>query len=105
ALWRQDSVAHRPPQAERLEDLQARSVAVMRAIIDRHPDQSVAVVSHGGPIKSIICWAINAPLSSMRFIRLDNGAITSIRVEPARMQMEVCNDTCHLGEKTVTPVF
>jgi len=105
ALWREDSVSHRPPQAERLEDLQTRAVSVVRRIIRDHPNQTVAIVSHGGPIKTIICWAIGAPLSSVRLIRLDNGAITCIRAEPTRVQMEVCNDTCHLRSEGVAPVF
>jgi len=105
ALWLSNSAVHRPPKAEKLEDVQARAVAAVKQITEDHPDQNVAVVAHGGPIKAIICWAIEAPISSMRLIRLDNGSITCIRGDKTRMRLEVCNDTCHLDSNKVTPVF
>lgn len=105
ALWKSDSVAHRPPRAERLEDVQARAVSAVQQIIRDHPNQTVAVVSHGGPIKSVICWAIGAPLSSIPRMRMDNGAITCIRADAVRVQVEVCNDTCHLRGEAAVPVF
>jgi phosphoserine phosphatase len=105
ALWRSDSLVHRPPDGERLEDVSARAVAAARRIAEKHPGETVAVVGHGGSLKSILCWAIKAPLSSMPAIRMDNGSISVLHLRTDRVELEVCNDTCHLGGEKVTPVF
>ena len=105
ALWRQNSLEHRPPGGERLEEVAARAVPAVRSIAENHADGAVAVVAHGGPIKTVICWAIGAPLSCMRHIRLDNGSISVIRFRADRVELETLNDTCHLSEANATPVF
>src|SRR5436309_3404458 len=54
-LWREDAIAHRPPGGETIEALQARVVAAARAILEQHAGETVLVVAHGGPIRTLVC--------------------------------------------------
>jgi len=48
-----------PPQGESLMDLQNRVLSRLKQIIAEHADDTVAIVSHGGPIKIILCDVLN----------------------------------------------
>lgn len=95
--YRKDSVTNRAPNGEKLETLQERVVATVEEIAFRHPDETVLIATHGGPIRAFICHALDADLLSFRRIGLDNAGITSFRLEKSgRWMLESMNDSCHL---------
>lgn len=96
AQWRADNIGTRPPGAEGVESVQQRSVRALQGWLERHGGQTTALVAHGGPIKTLICWAIGAPLTCMRRFRLDNASISCIQVTPSRVELLFHNDTHHL---------
>jgi phosphoserine phosphatase len=99
ASYRQDSVAHRAPGGERLEALQARVAAAIDDIARAHSDDTVVVVTHGGPIRAFLCHAFGTDLESFRRLHLDNCGITVFSLEAgAHWFLERLNDTCHLAE-------
>jgi probable phosphoglycerate mutase len=70
----------------------------VRASIERiaaaHPDQRVAVFTHGGVIGQIVSMATGSrPFS---FIDADNGSITQLVVTGDRWIIRRFNDTAHL---------
>ena len=95
-LWREDSLAHRPPCGERIEALQERSLAAADEILEAHVGQSVAVVAHGGPIRCLVCGLLELPLALYPRLRVDNGGITRIWVGERGPVLASFNDTCHL---------
>ena len=72
-------------------------------IVDKHPGETVAVVSHGGPIALFCQTVLGLPYRRPMPFAIDNCSITVIEVldDPAlprreRVVLERLNDTCHL---------
>lgn len=73
-----DLVNYRVPQGENLLDVQARIMPVIREIIDRHKEQEVLVVGHGGVNRIVLLSAIGAPLAGMFSIEQSYGCYNII---------------------------
>jgi alpha-ribazole phosphatase/probable phosphoglycerate mutase len=98
ATFHADPMSTRAPGGESLEDMHARVAEALEAIIAQHPDETVAVIAHGGPIRAMLATVLGTDLRIFPRLRLDNGSLTAIRVAgPVRTVITV-NDTCHLGE-------
>ncbi|MSQ31902.1 MAG: hypothetical protein EXR59_01505 [Dehalococcoidia bacterium] len=62
-----------------------------------HTEGTVLLVSHSFSIASIICKAINLPLSSFRSLRIDLGSITELSLYDNVAILSRLNDTNHLN--------
>ena len=83
------------PGAERDEDFAARVRAGINRIASKHPDQTVAVFTHGGVIGRAVAEASGArPFS---FLAANNASITHLVVMGDRWVVRCFNDTAHLG--------
>jgi len=82
------------PGAESTEDLAARVRAAIERIAAAHPDQRVAVFTHGGVIGQIVSMATGA--APFAFIDADNASITQLVVVGDRWIVRRFNDTAHL---------
>ena len=60
-----------PPGGESLVAVVARVVACADALAAAHPGQTVALVSHVGPIKALVCAALGLPPAGMQRMWLD----------------------------------
>jgi alpha-ribazole phosphatase len=96
AAWRQDSVRCRPPEGESIEALQERALACVTDILTTHPGQRVAIIGHGGSIKSILCGLMGFPLTLWRRLRVDNSSVSRLVFAPLGPTLTAYNDTCHL---------
>ncbi|MBN2622139.1 MAG: histidine phosphatase family protein [Acidimicrobiales bacterium] len=83
------------PGAEPAGSFTARVRAAVTRIATAHPDQAVAVVSHGGVIGQILAEA--AGIRGFTFTGSDNAAISHIVVSGDRWIIRRYNDTAHLG--------
>jgi len=106
-LWKQrvaDPLNVAPPGGESYAALWARWWPAWQAIVRRHPDDVVAVVGHNGPLRTLLCHLLEAPLGNARSIRIDNAGLSRVEVdagpldtaEPARVVVSCINETCHL---------
>jgi 2,3-bisphosphoglycerate-dependent phosphoglycerate mutase len=82
------------PNAESTEDLAARVRAAIERIAAAHPDQRVAVFTHGGVIGQVVSMATGA--EGFAFIGADNASITQLVVTGDRWLVRRFNDTAHL---------
>jgi probable phosphoglycerate mutase len=82
------------PSAERTADFRARITAGITRIAQRHPNQKVAVVVHGGVIGMIMAIATGA--GNFAFVGADNASISQIVVLGDRWTVRRFNDTAHL---------
>lgn len=80
--FRRDPAAHPFPGGEPPEHAAARSAAVLRSLAADHPGRAVLVVAHNTLLRLALCALLDLPLSRYRqvFPRLDNGAITEVRL-------------------------
>jgi probable phosphoglycerate mutase len=82
------------PNAESTEDLAARVRASVERIAAAHPDQRVAVFTHGGVIGQLVAMAVGS--EPFAFIGADNASITQLVVAGGRWIIRRFNDTAHL---------
>jgi alpha-ribazole phosphatase len=76
--WWKNPFSIRLPGGETYFELVERSVKAAKNIVARHNDGQVLLVSHGGPIKSIVCSILGIDLSSYWKLGLHNGSLSII---------------------------
>jgi probable phosphoglycerate mutase len=84
------------PGAESSEALERRVRQAIATIAERHPDQRVAVFTHGGWIGQMMSIASGG--RSFAFAGADNASISQIVVVGERWVVRRFNDTSHLEE-------
>lgn len=89
------------PGAESNASLRARTVAVLERIHQRHPDEMVAVVVHGGVIGALLAHA--AKSRPFAFAGADNGSIHHMVLTEQRWIVRRYNDTGHLDSMSAVP--
>ena len=74
-------------------------------VLDSHPGETVAVVSHGGPIALFCQYVLGLPYKRPMPFAINNCSLTTIAVSEdaslppeARVRLVQLNDTCHLDE-------
>ena len=94
--WERDTVLA-PPGGESLEAMHLRVSAVVEKLVQAHPDQTVVLVSHVGPIKAILCAALGAPVSAAFRIFLDPATISVLDWRQPHPVVRLLNSHSHLG--------
>lgn len=86
-----------PPGGESNLDVARRVVAAFDEVVERHPGQMVAVVSHGGAMRALIGYVVGLPLGqSPRVSVSGNTGISLIEVNQWGPRLTLLNDTTHL---------
>ena len=82
-----------------------RVVNAVWKVIDTHPGETVAVVSHGGPIALMCQYVLGLPYKRPMPFAINNCSLTYIDVSEdatlsheQRARLVQLNDTCHLAE-------
>jgi ribonuclease H / adenosylcobalamin/alpha-ribazole phosphatase len=95
--WLADPLAT-PPGAESFTAAGARVQAALGRLLAAHQGQRVLVVSHVGPIKSLICSALGAPPAAVFRMHLDTAALCAVDWYPdGPAVLRSYNDTAHLS--------
>jgi len=84
------------PGAESHAALNERLLRALDRIAERHPDQLVAAVVHGGVIAHILAHATGA--NHFAFNGADNGSISHIIMVQGRILVRRFNDSSHLSD-------
>ena len=97
--WLSDRLADvTMPGGESLRQVQERGWATVEAIRDRHPDETVAAVSHNFVILSLLCQVLGLPLARFRSLRHELAAVSVLELDASRNALVTMNDRCHLRE-------
>jgi broad specificity phosphatase PhoE len=75
--WEGDAAVP-PPGGEPLVAVQERALELVEELAARHAGEWVALVSHVGPIKTLVCATLGVPLTTARRMFLDPGTVTVI---------------------------
>lgn len=100
-LWRQrrdDPAGVAPPGGETRAQLLARVRPFVEAIAQQHSEGTVLIVSHGGPISTLVCHFLGLPLRRVWQLPVHNGSLSIVDLYPEGAIVSLLNDTCHLGE-------
>ncbi len=84
--------------------LQERFCRAVEHIAQAHPNQTVAVVSHGTAIRFGIARWLGLPIEQAGDIPLgDNTSVSRLKVEGGQVTVEYYGDSSHLGELATFP--
>jgi len=96
--WLKDPQAHPAPGGERLEAFAARVTAAFEGLRVAHPDADLILVSHGGPIKALMCHILGVDVRLLFRIQQDNTALSAVQLDGETRRVVLLNDTCHLQD-------
>ena len=88
------------PGAESNAEFDARVARGLNSIIEKHPDQVVAVVVHGGVIGSVLAQATKS--EPFAFVGADNASISHLVAHQGGLRLRRFNDTSHLSPAITT---
>lgn len=85
------------PKGETIQAVVQRMSQVIKALVERHPNQTIVLVSHGMAIRCAISHFMHIPLRYVWNIRQDNTAVNIISFYANdHAILELLNDTHHL---------
>ena len=91
------------PGGEPYEAVQARMRAVVLELAERYPGGSVAAVSHGLAMRSLLCSIFGVPSEEIDRIPYgDNTSVTLLTAEDGKLAVEWYNDASHLTERGIS---
>lgn len=97
--WREGRLK-KPPGGESIGSLSRRVGQFFKEILKLHPEETVAVVSHGGPIKTFLFHSLlgarRLSLPSIWSLRIDPASISFIEGDSSLLQIVWTNRTEHL---------
>ena len=94
-LWKQDPVAHPPPQGEAMDDAVRRITLAFQDITALNAE-TVLLVAHGGSLRVLLRHLLHLPQEAFWQIELDNGSLSEVRITPDGAELVTLNDTRHL---------
>jgi len=96
AAWEADIFKNAPPNGETLEELSVRVQSMLDELREKHEDQNVLVVAHGGVLQTLICLALKLPPTMYWQFHLSTASLSEIAFYPAGAILNSLNDTSHL---------
>jgi broad specificity phosphatase PhoE/ribonuclease HI len=91
------TTAGSPPGGESFEQVARRVRRARDEIIRTYPGQSVVVVTHVTPIKTLLRLALDAPLSAMMRLHLDPASLSEVSYfEDGTASVRLFNERTHL---------
>ena len=87
------------PGGETLHEVQTRAVTAVDRLLDRHPNQVVAVVSHGDVIRTTIAHYMGTPMDLFQRVAVNTASISVIAFHNGRPMVLAVNYVAEL------PVF
>ena len=91
-LWNSHRSIARIPGGETMREVQRRVVEALMELQAQHPEEVVAVVSHGDVIRAALCFALATPLEFITRIEVAQGSISTLRLEPGVIRVLALND-------------
>jgi len=84
------------PEGESLEDVSKRSMGTLEKVIENHPGETLAIVSHRVLNKVLLCAILGLKLSRFWYIKQDTCAINRFEYKDGNYYFTLINDNCHL---------
>jgi len=94
--WERKPSQIKIPRGESIKDLAERIRSTIKKIVSNHPDQRVAIITHGGPIRIILMDALGLGLNDWWKTITSNGGISIIEYQSKKAKVLLQNDTSHL---------
>ncbi len=96
AARRRDPFGFAPPQGESLGATYERVRRAIAAIAQEHLDETVLIVTHGGPLRMLMVGLLGMPADNVPRLRLDNCGLTICKSFPKSPVVVTVNEISHL---------
>ena len=96
--WEKEPSKIKIPKGESIKDLAGRVRSTTKKIVSNYPDQRIAIVTHGGPIRIILMDALGRGADNWWKTITSNGGISIIEYRGKKAKVLLQNDTSHLKE-------
>lgn len=96
AAWEADIFKNAPPKGETLEELSVRVQSMLDELHEKHDDQNILIVAHGGVLQTLICLALKLPPTMYWQFHLSTASLSEVAFYPAGAILNSLNDTSHL---------
>jgi len=90
------SLRLRFPGGEDFEGFIERASKFLDKLKRHTPSQTMLIVSHGGPLRVLVCCLLGIDLGHWRQIRFDNASLSIVETSPRGAIISLLNDTSHL---------
>jgi probable phosphoglycerate mutase len=80
-------------------EVQTRVVAELERIRKRYPDDTIAIVSHGDPIRAVIAYYAGIPLDLFLRVEIGPASVSVIAIDDYGPRILLLNDTGALHRK------
>lgn len=90
---------------ESTRQFHARVMATVQGLAQRHPQQTLVVVTHGGVLDMIYRTAQGLPLSGPRQSEIPNAGLNRVRLRGTSVEIVCWADTAHLADLPPQPVY
>lgn len=84
------------PGGESFRIVKERAYAAVCELVNKHPGETIAIVSHGGTIRSLLCAVLDLHLNQVWSLKQDNTAVNILEYHEGRVMLGLFNDSCHL---------
>ena len=84
------------PGGESVDQLTERLVRFLDKLKQHSAEETVLIVSHGGPLRFMICSLLGLELEHWRQFRLDLASLSIVDTYPEVVIISLLNDTSHL---------
>ena len=90
--WSTQRSLARIPGGESMREVQRRIVEAMFAAGERHPEETVVMVSHGDVIRAALVFALGTPLEFLNRIDVAQGSLSTLRIDAAGIRVLAINE-------------
>ena len=97
--WLDNPALSTPPRGESLSSMKNRVKEFLQNILDRFKDETVAVVTHSGPIRVTLCDALGIPLNFFWRIAVNSAGVSIIDYSNGKPFVSLVNDTGHIEQE------
>ena len=84
------------PGGESFEKFIRRTGKFLNQLKRHTPSQTVLIISHGGPLRALICHLLGIEAGHWRKFRFNNASLTVLETSPRGAILVLLNDTSHL---------
>jgi broad specificity phosphatase PhoE len=81
------------PAAEPVAAFRARAARALERITSAHPNQTVAVMCHGGVIRMLLAEILGLPFPTLARFEVDYASISVVEFRPPRTELVLLNHT------------
>ncbi len=83
----------RPPGGEMMVEVQTRMVDQMDCLVWRHPNETVAVVTHGDPLRATLAYYLHIPLDSLLRFEIGLASASVLQIDQWNARVLCVNHT------------